>query len=84
MVTILGLLLFFGITATILWLFHEALWRADDLDIFELHLEQRSLDRSKGKEGHKEQGLDRQKPAGQSVRPARLKMDGAKDVTKNR
>lgn len=84
MVTILGLLLFFGITATILWLFHEALWRADDLDKFESCLEQRSLDRSKGKEEDKEQGLDRQKPAGQSVRPARVKMDSAKDVSKNR
>jgi hypothetical protein len=62
MVTILGLLLFFGITATILWLFHEALWRADDLDKFDLHLEQHSLDRSKGKEEDKEPGSDRQNP----------------------
>ena len=39
MVNILGLLLFFGLTATVLWLFHEALWRADDPGEFRSHPE---------------------------------------------
>ena len=49
MVTILGLTLFFGITATILWLFHEALWRSHDLGESKPRLEQRKLDISQGR-----------------------------------
>lgn len=45
--TILGLLLFFGLIATIFWLFHEALWRANDMDGDEPGSKSHSSDRAR-------------------------------------
>jgi hypothetical protein len=83
MATILGILLFFGITITIFWLFNEFLWRSHDLEEFESDIERRSNDQT-SKPGN-DQPLYAESPGStcQNITPPNFTIHGPTDVTEN-
>ena len=83
MVTILGFLLFFGISATTLWLFNEYLWRSQVLDDFDAFPEQHWFNQSETWEDIQVPGEENPNASCRATLPS-LTIHGTAETAENR